>query len=1274
MRQLQVLTRGKNFVFLLLLWLLVTFATTLSAATTTIDIASLTIQFPGLHNVHATIRISDGIADSAIGKIVKKSNWKNNSTTVKVPQGLYDLVIRKGAGELIIDDVDCSTSTCTVNNIVAKLSINFSGLKSVHSSVHVTDEIEALASGKKVTQKNWQNDQAIIFILRQVVDVKIRKGNGIIVVDNVDCSSGRCSVDRLTATMKVLFPGMSGVHTSVRLPDGQAGKAEGKKITHSNWQKNQTKITVLRQKYDVSIKRNNSEPMVVDNVDCTLGSCIVDQITAIMLVKFPGMNGVHTSVRVADNKPEVAKGREVAKLNWQKNQARIPVFKQIYDVSVRRGKSAPFIIDAVDCTSGRCVVDQITARLTVDFPELKGVHTSVRVVDNQDDTAKGKEVAKLNWQKNRAVLTVFRQVYDVQVKKGHATKIVDNVDCTAGTCKVKELTANLGIQFPGLINVHSSVHIPDSSDDTAHGAIVAKSNWKKYQTVIPLLRGTYDVKVRHSVASVFDNVDCNSANCQVSIAGNVQAVLIDGNLNKPLANKSLIAYEKMPDGTLKKIMQGKTTMQGLVNFTLPGIISGKIYVLETYNPFGNGKSYYSAFITHEGEYKYIITADGENSLDLTPPKVTITSPQEGGNVTSTGFLVTGTATDNRKIDTVVLTIKDSVLGNSVINSRYDANSKSWSTNVPEAMITLNSTVVLTATAYDQAQNKMTTTVTVKVVKDNKGPEIEIFSHTDNDEVPVTGFMLSGTVTDLTGVAKLQATLVDSVSGETMIDQNIDFAINDGTWTLVVNNGTMSEGGTIDITLDATDKDSNASSKTIHLLVVAVDYSNAHMINRITFGPTPSLIQEVEILGALGFLEQQLDPDSIDDSKITEMMVGNRPTSKQELQAWTLMHMTFSKKQLQEVMTWFWDNHFNTDINTTRNNADGDSVSDTVAYELLENQAFRSNALGNFRDLLEISSKSPAMLIYLDSISNVVDDSNENYARELLELHTMGVNGGYTHNEIEAGAEIFTGWHIQNGAFFFDDSLHTAATHTMFKNTIQEVAIQQGGVEQGEQYLDALARHPSTANFICSKLVRMLVNDMPPQSLVGRCSDEFLAAYAADDQIKRVLRVILQSAEFNNVANYRSKIKTPVEFVVGALRLLDASSTATDLSGPIRAMGMRLYENPLPTGWSEIGSEWINSSLLIERIKWVNDFVRNPINSDNSSSDPLLFYPEHGFATAEGIVGFLLKLSMGDNITTLSQQNALQVLGDNFDLSNPDADFLLRQLNGTVLSYPQYQFQ
>ncbi len=757
--------------------------------------------------------------------------------------------------------------------------------------------------------------------------------------------------------------------------------------------------------------------------------------------------------------------------------------------------------------------------------------------------------------------------------------------------------------------------------------------------------------------------------------GSSPVTLINGDTGAAMADHKMTVYRKLADGKKEWVKSGTSNEQGVVHFDLD-FMNGETYVFYVKNAFGQNKKYYSQVVTEKGAVEFIITVDGDNELDATPPEISISSPADGANVTLDGFSVTGLASDNKTVDSVIIVINDPIKGSTQQTANYDAVAQSWTAQISAADISLNQQIAITATATDLSQNQQSASISVFVAEDIEGPEIVIDSHLENDEVSETGFLLSGLATDQTGVESLTATLSIIQPGNQLLFSNRAVSVADnGRWTLVLDNKLFNADDVINIALTAEDSANNIGQAEINLNVVAVNYSGLQLINRITFGATPALSAEVEAIGVTDFLTQQLNPDSIDDSEFNAMLGGSLPQSKGELQAWTLMHMIYSKKQLQEVMTWFWDNHFNTDINTERNDANDQELSNTTAYELAENQAFRANALGNFRVLLGISAKSPAMLIYLDSISNVINDSNENYAREVLELHTMGVEGGYTSDDVEAGAEIFTGWHVQNGAFFFDSNQHNSEAQNILSATIPGgIDISSGGVNQGEAFLDAIAEHQSTAEFICSKLVAVFVSDETPDSLVTRCAGSFLANSTDNDQIKTVLTTILDSAEFYDSAHYRNKIKTPLEFVVGAVRNLQASSDATDLIAPIRAMGIRLYENPVPTGWAETGSEWINSSLLIERIKWVNDYVRNPTGSNATHTDPVTFYSDHQQLTAEGITGFLLGLTVGDDVTDLSRNTALQILGDEFNIAGPDAEAQLRRLNGSVLSFPQYQYQ
>ncbi len=343
--------------------------------------------------------------NAATGASIKKSNWQSDSTSIDVPSGHYDLIIKKGSGVLIIDNVDCTTATCTVDNVAATLTVNFLGLKNVHTAVRVPDAVNGEANGGEIAHKNWQNDVVEISVLRQIVDLQIRKGGGNYIVDNVDCRSGSCTVNDITATLTVDFPGLSSVHTSVYVPDNVLDSVSGEEITHKNWQTNQAVITILRQIVDLRVTKQ-AETVFVDNVDCTSGSCSAGNLTATMMVNFPGLSSVHTSVRLPDNNPGEASGEEVTHKNWQTDQAEITVFKKSYDLFLRKG-SGSLVIDNVDCSSGSCIVNDVVANLTVHFSGLASVHTSFRLPDGSANSASGEEVTKKNWQKDLAVIPVF---------------------------------------------------------------------------------------------------------------------------------------------------------------------------------------------------------------------------------------------------------------------------------------------------------------------------------------------------------------------------------------------------------------------------------------------------------------------------------------------------------------------------------------------------------------------------------------------------------------------------------------------------------------------------------------------------------------------------------------------------------------------------------------------------------------------------------------------------------------------------------------------------
>jgi len=324
----------------------------------------------------------------------------------------------------------------------------------------------------------------------------------------------------------------------------------------------------------------------------------------------------------------------------------------------------------------------------------------------------------------------------------------------------------------------------------------------------------------------------------------------------------------------------------------------------------------------------------------------------------------------------------------------------------------------------------------------------------------------------------------------------------------------------------------------------------------------------------------------------------------ELSQQRILRAAYSGRQLEEVMVDFWMNHFNVFVGK------GPVRQYLTEYE---RDTIRPRVLGKFRDLLGATAASPAMLFYLDNWqSTAAPDAprsadagrmraplrrrrplpeantvgrrrglNENYARELMELHTLGVDGGYTQTDVQEVARAFTGWTIANprlgGAFRFEPRLHDDGGKVVLGQRIKS----GGGRKDGEQVLDLLARHPSTARFIAAKLAIRFVADDPPSALVTRAADRFKAT---DGDIREVVRVIVTSPEF--FASQRAKTKNPFEFVVSAVRVsgLDVTN-ALPLVQSLRDLGMPIYGAQPPTGYSEKADAWINSGALLNRMNF-----------------------------------------------------------------------------------------
>jgi len=363
----------------------------------------------------------------------------------------------------------------------------------------------------------------------------------------------------------------------------------------------------------------------------------------------------------------------------------------------------------------------------------------------------------------------------------------------------------------------------------------------------------------------------------------------------------------------------------------------------------------------------------------------------------------------------------------------------------------------------------------------------------------------------------------------------------------------------------------------------------HLLNRITYGYGAAELQLAGQLGYSGYLNYQLNPEAMDTQPVEDLLnqvfdsIGmsyaqiiersrndNQFNPPFELIASTLVRAAYQPSQLYEIMVEFWSNHFNVNL------FDGP----IQIFKVIDDRDnIRPHALGKFRDLLHANAKSPAMLIYLDGYTNTADGPNENYARELMELHTLGVNGGYTEDDVKEVARCFTGWTLTEQAenlFVFYPPNHDTGSKTVLGQDIPA----GGGIEDGETVLDILASHPSTAQFISFKLCRRFISDDPPQDAVDAVAEVFVQT---DGDIKAMLMTLFKTDAFKQSAGH--KFKRPVEFVLSLMRSLPQTIGGRPfefLYRQVNNLGQLPFSYPAPTGFSDVSPAWLNTNALLDR--------------------------------------------------------------------------------------------
>ena len=533
------------------------------------------------------------------------------------------------------------------------------------------------------------------------------------------------------------------------------------------------------------------------------------------------------------------------------------------------------------------------------------------------------------------------------------------------------------------------------------------------------------------------------------------------------------------------------------------------------------------------------------------------------------------------------------------------------------------------------------------------------------------------------------------------------------------------------------------------------------LNRATFGVTPTLLEEVQSLGWERWVAAQLAPDEKADTdclkrlknlrlhieyevqpmapaaagakammttKVAKKVNENRPLrllhqpleqtfpmygkddvnyeekslAMQEVMMATLLRAVHSQWQVREMLAEFWNNHFSV-------NADKDE-SVMLALPTYDRDVIRANALGSFRTMLQGVAQSAAMLYYLDGVESKASPANENFARELFELHTFGARNylnhrftkwrdvpgalegkpeGYIDQDVYEAARAFTGWTVENGAEDDDGAkrpntgrfMVREAWHDPYQKRVlgTEFDSQRPALEDGLRVIDLVARHPATAHFIAGKLCRRFVSDDPPESLIKQAAAEFTAAFDAPDQIARVMKVILLSAEFRSAP--ATKFKRPLEFLASYLRATGADfAPRMDVVYQLDEMGQRLFRWPTPTGHPDTSGYWQSGTFLLRR--WNLPLVLRDDGWKGIASFHFLTLTPADCTTAGQVLSYWSQRLLGQEVAEKSRAVLLQVLTDDdeanasseFNGDDKDRDIRIASCVALLAASPEFQYR
>lgn len=510
------------------------------------------------------------------------------------------------------------------------------------------------------------------------------------------------------------------------------------------------------------------------------------------------------------------------------------------------------------------------------------------------------------------------------------------------------------------------------------------------------------------------------------------------------------------------------------------------------------------------------------------------------------------------------------------------------------------------------------------------------------------------------------------------------------------------------------------------------------LSRMAYGARPGDLEAFNALGStdderlLNYVAQQLNPDTIDDSEFEARYaaagfetlhktqdelyfdhIASNPYDSNDEAYWdwyskpayelvdaTFLRAVYSKKQLVEVLADFWHNHFNVYF------WQDDGVPLLVSYN---RDVLRAHMLGNFRQMLEAVATHPSMLYYLNQNNSSDAGPNENFARELFELHTLGAenyfgvqdpnsiakdaNGiaiGYVDNDVYESARALTGWRVDDDIYEYEDGvektgrfLYYKSWHDRFNKLIlgKYIPADQEDMKDGRDVLDLLAYHPGTARFISRKLARRFISDNPPDSVVQAAASTYMANLSAPDQLKRVIETILLSPEFKQT--WGAKIKRPIEAAISMMRAVNTDFTKlpSGIAWMCGMMGQAMFERRPPDGYPDVKEAWANTMSLLYRWNFAVGITENWMDEEEQqrfARTEIVAQTPAELRTAESLADFWIPRILNRPMSDADRQAVIAVMAQEYgtqdELPQDHIDYVLPAMVEVILMSPDFQWK